>query len=143
MRLWHKNLIGVLPRQQLVGSWRELSSIATNIKSKGTPNHILINKIMNYDLDHFITYAKLVRAEMTRRGYKTMDSVWNKIVSVKPDWNEVAFEGLYEGWHNHRYYNQCYYNLEEKFDCGGITTAEWQLIMLNTTAYLANSSVLK
>ena len=142
MRLWHKNLIGVLPRQQLIAQWRELSAAATNINTKGTPNHILINKIMDYDLDHFITYAKLVRAEMTRRGYKTMDSVWNKIVSVKPVWKEVEFEELYEGWHNHRYYNQCYYNLEEKFDCGGIATAEWQLIMLNTTAYLANSSML-
>lgn len=77
---------------------------------------------------------------MTRRGYRTMDSVWNKIVAVKSDWNEVAFDDLYGEWHDHRYYNQCYYNLEEKFDCGGITDVEWKLIMLNTTAYLASSS---
>lgn len=140
MRLWHKFLITVLPRQQLVAQWREISSIAGAIQKNGTPNHILVNKVLDYDFNHFITYAKLIRQEMTRRGYRTMDSVWNKIVAVKPDQNEVAFDDLYGEWHNHRYYNQCYYNLEEKFDCGGITDAEWKLIMLNTTTYLASSS---
>lgn len=140
MRLWHKFLITVLPRQQLVAQWREISSIAGAIQKNGTPNHILVNKVLDYNFNHFITYAKLIRQEMTRRGYRTMDSVWNKIVAVKPDWNEVAFDDLYGEWHNHRYYNQCYYNLEEKFDCGGITDVEWKLIMLNTTAYLASSS---
>lgn len=136
MRIWHKSMISVLPRQQLVAQWRELSSAAANIKSKGTPNHILINKIMNYDLDHFITYAKLVRAEMTRRGYKTMDSVWNKIVSVKPDWKEVEFEELYEGWHTERYLRQCYYNLEEKFDCGGLTQEEYNVLLFKVNGPL-------
>lgn len=27
MRLWHESLIEVLPRQQLLGQWRELNSI--------------------------------------------------------------------------------------------------------------------
>lgn len=65
MRMWHKNMISVLPREQLVAQWRELSSIAGNIKTKGTPNHILVNKVMNYPMNHFITYAAAIRAEMT------------------------------------------------------------------------------
>lgn len=82
MRLWHKDLIEVLPREQLVAQWRELSAIAGNIKEKGSPNHILVNKIMDYDLWNFISYAYHVRAEMTKRGYKTMEKVWEKIRSV-------------------------------------------------------------
>ena len=44
MRLWHKNLICCLPRQQLLSQWRELKCIVKYNKEKGTPNHILVNK---------------------------------------------------------------------------------------------------
>ena len=43
MRLWHKDLIDVLPNQQLVAQWRELSAIAGAIQKHGTPNHLLVN----------------------------------------------------------------------------------------------------
>ena len=54
MRLWHTSLIPVLPREQLVSQWRELSAIAGAIQKKGTPNHLLVNFVMEYDFDHFI-----------------------------------------------------------------------------------------
>lgn len=75
MCLWHSSLISVLPREQLVGQWRECSSIAGAIQKNGTPNHILVNFVLDYDYDHFISYTYYVRAEMTKRGYRTMDSV--------------------------------------------------------------------
>lgn len=128
MRLWHKNLIEALPREQLVAQWRECSAIAGNIQTKGTPNHILVNKVLDYDFDHFITYAKLVRAEMTKRGYRTMDSVWNKIVALKPDWQEVSYSDLYHNWMNEEYSDICYFNLLEKYRCGGIRKEDWDII---------------
>ena len=128
MRLWHKSLIPVLPRQQLISQWRELSAIATNLKTKGTPNHILVNPLLEYNLNHFITYATLVRKEMTKRGYRTMDSVWNKIVSVKPDWSPVDFDLLYSNWHNDTYLKICYYNLLEKYICGGISYEDYKKV---------------
>lgn len=128
MRLWSKQLIHVLPRQQLVAQWRECSSIAGNILTKGTPNHILVNKIMDYPIDHFITYAALVRSEMTNRGYKTMDSVANKIISLKPDWEAIPADKLYSQWMNDEYITICCWNLYEKYLCGGITKEEWQKI---------------
>lgn len=128
IRLWHKSLISVLPREQLVAQWRELSSIAGSIQTKGTPNHILVNKVLVYDFDHFITYAKIIRDEMTRRGYRTMDSVWNKIVALKPDWQEVPFCNLYFDWMDTEYLHICYYNLLEKYRCGGIREEDWKAI---------------
>ena len=128
MRLWNKDLIVVLPRQQLVALWREISSIAGAIQKNGTPNHILVNKVLDYDYDHFISYAALVRAEMTRRGYRTMDSVWNKIVSLKPNYYQLDFKDIYPDWHNIRYLLQCYYNLQEKYDCGGIGEEDYKAI---------------
>ena len=35
---------------------------------------------------------------------------------------------LFEGWHNERYLKQCYYNLQEKYDCRGISKEEWMKI---------------
>ena len=128
MRLWHKDLIKALPREQLVAQWRELSAIAGNLNTKSTPNHILVNKVLDYPREHFISYALYVRQEMTRRGYRTMESVWNKIYCTREtDFGEmeiVPLEDLFPGWHNDRYLEQCYFNLEEKYDCGGVAQ-EW------------------
>lgn len=129
MRLWHKDLIKVLPREQLVAQWRELSAIAGNLNTKGTPNHILVNKVCDYSRDHFVSYAHYIRAEMTRRGYRTMESVWCKILDTNDGAFElVSVEELFPGWHNYRYLTQCYHNLEEKYDCGGISEEAFEKI---------------
>lgn len=143
MRLWSKQLIHVLPRQQLVAQWKECSAIAGNILTKGTPNHILVNKIMDYPLDHFISYAAFVRGVMTDRGYKTMDSVANKIISLKPEWQAVPYNELYDQWMNNNYLTICYWNLYEKHDCGGISQEEWDKIAIYINYYTSLQSCIK
>lgn len=128
MRLWHNSLISVLPREQLVSQWRECSSIAGAIQKNGTPNHILVNFVLDYDYDHFISYAYYVRAEMTKRGYRTMDSVWNKIVALKPHYSILPLDEVYKKKMNQEYYIICFCNLEEKYLCGGIKQEEWDKI---------------
>lgn len=61
IRIWHRDFIKVLPREQLVAAWRELSAIAGAIQKNGTPNHLLVNFVLDYDYDHFISYAYYVR----------------------------------------------------------------------------------
>ena len=115
MRLWHKDLIPVLPRQQLLGQWRECCLIAKQISEKGTPNHLLVNKIMNYPIVHFYKYGRRIHTELCKRGYKA-------------DWfnfAEYEYDEPFDTWHNDRYLRQCFYNLQEKYDCGGITKEEW------------------
>ena len=118
MRLWHTSLISALPREHLVAQWRECSAIAGSIQTKGTPNHVLVNFVMNYDFDHFISYAYYIRQEMTARKYRTMNSVWDKIVSLKPNWTLLPLEEVYKNKMNDFYLTVCYYNLYEKYDCG-------------------------
>ena len=120
MRLWHTDLIFVLPREQLVAQWRELSAIAGAIQKKGTPNHILVNFVLDYDYDNFISYAAEVREEMTKRGYRTMNSVWEKITSLKTNWVKLPHNEIYKEKMNNVYLEICYYNLYEKYLCGGI-----------------------
>jgi len=128
MRLWHSKMIKVLPREQLVAQWRELSAIVGSIQKKGTPNHILVNFIMDYDFDHFISYAYYVREEMTRRGYRTMYSVWEKITSLKSNYTILPLEVIYPEKMDTLYLNICYYNLYEKYLCGGIKQEDWDKI---------------
>ena len=128
MRLWHRDFIKILPREQLVGAWRELSAIAGAIQKNGTPNHLLVNFVLDYDYDHFISYAYYVRQEMTSRGYRTMDSVWNKIVALKPNYTLLPLNDLYERKMDLTYANICYFNLFEKWLCGGISDEDWNKI---------------
>lgn len=129
MRIWHTSLISVLPREQLVAQWRELSAIAGAIQKNGTPNHILVNFVLDYDYDHFISYAFYVRKEMTKRGYRTMNSVWDKIISLKPNYNKLSFEDIYKEKMDAVYFKICWYNLYEKYLCGGISKSDWDNIM--------------
>ena len=57
MRIWHTKLIKALPKIHLVAQWRELSAIAGAIQKNGTPNHVLVNFVLDYDYDNFISYA--------------------------------------------------------------------------------------
>lgn len=126
MRLWHKDLIPYLPRQQLLSQYRECCCIAKSISEKDTPNHILVNKIMYYPIEHFYVYTFMVADEMKKRGYKCN---WDKFHKwLQKDFNCVIINSLFKFWHNQRYLIQCYYNLQEKYDCGGITDDEWQRI---------------
>ena len=140
MRLWHKDLIEVLPRQQLLGQWRECCLIAKNIAENGTPNHLLVNKIMDYPIEHFYSYAKWIEIEMKRRGYKcdfwkfekwydrTIQSqIYSEMKHIEP-YTWLKKDALFPDWHNERYLKQCFYNLQEKYDCGGIPENETTFI---------------
>ena len=118
MRLWHKDLIKALPQIHLVAQWRELSAIAGAIEKNGTPNHILVNFVLDYDYDNFISYAYYLREEMTSRGIRTMSTVWDKIVNLKPEWTLLPLDKIYEQKMDDLYLKICYYNLYEKYLCG-------------------------
>ena len=131
MRLWHKDLISVLPKNQLIGQWRECCAIAKAIAENGTPNHILVNKIMEYPLEHFLRYTELIQIEMNNRGYHADLAKFYRFFGPASETipcnllNIVKYSNLFSSWHNDRYLKQCYYNLQEKFDCGGISEEEW------------------
>lgn len=132
MRLWHKDLIEVLPRQQLLGQWRECCAIMANLAKKGTPGHLLVNKITDYPPAHFYWYAVEVVTEMQMRGYHPVpDNFCDNYASFTGEehWPDlVETKDLFPGWHNERYLVQCIHNLEEKYDCGGMSAEEWNKI---------------
>lgn len=118
MRLWHCKLISAIPNIHLQAQWREISAIVGAIQKNGTPNHVLVNFVLNYDYDHLISYAYYVREEMTKRGIRTMNSVWEKIISLKPNYTILPLNEVYKEKMDKLYLKICYYNLYEKYMCG-------------------------
>ena len=133
MRLWHKDLIPVLPKQQLISQWRECISIARKIELYGTPRHGLVNKVMDYPISHLYYYTDLVVLELMDRGYKISSVALHNFEYImrRLDYNYddvVEYSELFKNWHNKDYLIQCYYNLQEKYDCGLINQYDWRRI---------------
>lgn len=123
MRLWHTTLIPVLPRQQLLGQWRELNSI---FKLKN--QHILINFVYGYPKEHLYSYSLKVIEEMQKREYKiNFTNFWEYFFPVHAVPFDMVKNPFPEKMTN-RYLLQCYYNLQEKYDCGAITKDDWEKI---------------
>lgn len=138
MRLWHKDLISVLPRRQLIGQWRECCAIAKNISTYGSPRHILVNRIMDYNLSHFYAYGRIVAEEMKKRGYKCDFEKFAHYFTAPHETKIVFDEYLFKDWHNVTYLTQCFYNLMEKHDCGGISDIEWHEVCIHISDLLDN-----
>lgn len=148
MRMWHKDLIEVLPNKQLVSQWRECCCIAKNMAEKGGPNHILVNRLIEYDETSFLYYTNKVINEIEKRGFKvskkSSDEFYKNLCKASNNgvfrkinpWYTLDEEcedpckNLYESWHNYRYLIQCFHNLQEKYDCGAIPEDQWSKVLV-------------
>ena len=84
---------------------------------------------MEYPISEFCDYCNIILSKMLERGY----NVSEKSIHCLED--NVGFRvdsdlnmGIFKGWHNDRYLKQCFYNLQEKYDCGGISEEEWWVL---------------
>ena len=118
MRLWHEDLIKLLPRQQLLGQHRECCALRG--KGWGRP-HSTVNYVFKHPVSFLIRCHKLVMDEMKARGYK-------------PDfkWQSPTYRGTALGYgnqtfmsgtrrsarpypeHNYEYLVKCIENLKAK-----------------------------
>ena len=129
MRLWHYELIPYLPKSQLLAQWRELNSIF-----KKQDKHILINYIYEYPKHDLLVYSDLVIAEMLKRGYKINTNNYYSYFGKF----DIIYEADYKPFtnhHNFRYLQQCFYNLEEKYDRGQADFSEAQYKALSSFVY--------
>lgn len=154
MRLWSKQLIGVLPNKQLRGQWRECCAIAKIIKEqKHLP--LLVNRIGDYPLSHFLAYTTLVDAEMDRRGIGHRADAFLQYFDPSDirEARKVEFNQIFErngkfgkfglislGWHGEHYEYTCLMNLSEKHDCGGLTDSEYEAVREKYLADVADST---
>lgn len=99
---------------------------------------MLVNKITEYPAWMWMVYQTDIQKEFKNRGYiihpETLYSISDNTMRAEEEGyfaDDDTFDFMtymydpFPGWHNDRYLIQCYYNLEEKYDCGGITDDEW------------------
>ena len=109
MRLWPYQMIDVLPRKQLVSQLRENTLISVVLDRDGKTNHMLINKVMDYDIYEFRIYCQLIVEEMYRRDYKVADKTLVKLNIDNFDTSNEDYKDLklFKEWHDERYFRQC------------------------------------
>lgn len=116
MRLWHEKLIGLLPRNQLLGQHRECCALRGNGWRK---KHKTVDYVFSYSPYHLYKYHLLVMNEMEKRGYK-VSKEWkdkdyrgksaDKYNDIK---EEIIFYPIYKE-HDEEYLDECIRNLESK-----------------------------
>ena len=132
MRLRHFGLLPYLDDFHIISQWRELLAIKGAIDKNGTPNHRLVNKVLDYTLSEFKQYCVKVVQELDKRNIKYIHSkkleIWNWHSDLFAKEDFIYRKNPYNGWHNDRYLTQCYYNLQEKADCGIVSKVAWERI---------------
>jgi hypothetical protein len=118
MRLWHIDLLPYLPDAQFKGQLRELILIMHQWRDNGTTNHLLINRVMEYDKDELVTYFLRYRIEyLTRYKKDIKQSLIQEFVEFGGNKKEYP-DRIFAGWHNKIYLRICMSNLYEKFAYG-------------------------
>jgi uncharacterized protein (TIGR02328 family) len=119
MRLWHKDLIPVLPRQQLLGQHREICGLRGNAWGK---KHSTINYIFNHDYEYLYNFHMTVIKEMKRRNYKP-NPIWTDFnyrgKSCSPiDRSIILQTGRETSYpeHDNNYLKGCISNLKTKLE---------------------------
>lgn len=135
MRLWHYKLLPYLPKAQLTSQWRECVCIAKNIHDNGTPNHILVNLIMDYPIEEFNDYCNHVLNAMVTRNISASESALdklNKYTGFMVD-SGAMYRSVFDGWHNGEYLRICMVNLLEKYRYAkgnsALTHEDWALLV--------------
>lgn len=125
MRLWHYKLIPALPKEMLVSQWRECIAIKRQWE-KGTLKHRLVSYVKDYNKDYFIHYVDMIINQLGARNIKYQSKYYEEIRDFCNPNHYIG--GKFYPEHNDRYFEQCYFNLEEKHDRGIISYEEWQQI---------------
>ena len=131
MRIWDYRLLPYLPDAQFKGQLRELVAIMRDWRDKGTTNHLLINRVMEYQKQDLGGYYLIYRQEYQKRYGKDVSPLVNlEFYDFCEGWSRTT---PFKGWHNHEYIRVCMANLYEKYHFGigksRITDEEWQTLL--------------
>ena len=101
-------------------------------RDKGTTNHLLINKVMEYEKNELIRYFEYYYICYHQRYGKWLDiNYYKEFIDFKA--NEQGKKKYYSiDWHNKEYLRVCMANLYEKHIFGigksRITNEEWETL---------------
>ena len=116
MRLWHEQMISILPKNQLLGQHRECCALRGNGWNK---KHKTVDYVFSYSPYHLFMYHSLVMDEMEKRGYRVSIEWRDKNYRGKTAENydnleEKRIERPIYKEHNAEYLLECIENLRSK-----------------------------
>lgn len=136
-KIWHKDLIPVLPSKLLFILYQNLANYSLNPVVPKSVNPYKY-KLSLFNKSHFFNYccevynelSKRLMDEATRWGVDEYSEVIRVYVSdeEKQIGSSITHEELFDSWHNDRYLKQCYYTLEEMYDYELINSVEFERI---------------
>lgn len=133
-RLWHKDLLPLLPDNFIVNQLSDCVDIAESLMYKGIGPNEITERVSNFMPDEFYTFYRIVREEAIKRKlYETIDleSFDKKFMenmiqfAGRDNFTEVNRKFLYQGWFTTRYLQQCILSLEELYDNSKISLKDW------------------
>ena len=116
MRLWHEQLIPLLPKNQILGQHRECCALRGNGWNK---KHKTVDYVFSYSPYHLFIFHSLVMDEMEKRGYKVSEE-WRdknyrgKTAEKYDNLEEKMIESPIYKEHNGEYLMECIENLRNK-----------------------------
>ena len=116
MRLWHEQMIPLLPKNQLLGQHRECCALRGNGWKK---KHKTVDYVFSYSPYELFLYHSLVMDEMEKRGYQ-VSIEWRdknyrgKIAEKYRNLEEKMMDSPIYKEHNQEYLQECIENLREK-----------------------------
>ena len=116
MRLWHEQIIPLLPKNQLLGQHRECCALRGNGWKK---KHKTVDYVFSYSPYELFLYHSLVMDEMEKRGYQ-VSIEWRdknyrgKIAEKYRNLEEKMIDGPIYKEHNQEYLQECIENLRKK-----------------------------
>ena len=130
MRIWHKDILPILPKSLLVDQWSDCMKIAKGIVSYGTPHDLYVNRVMDYPKEHLASYRYICKWVLDHNNMSpSQDAVKELTKNLGIYLSQyVDRDAIFESWHTDRYLFQCCSLLEEMYDCGAIPIDEWLII---------------
>lgn len=127
MRIWHKDLIDILPDRLLMDLWDTCCIIARRIMHNGFTGDWCSSRVTQYPVEEFWAYARLVHQEITAREIQCNFGEFAKwFPNLYGQFEEITDrDDIFKDWHTKRYLWQCYSELEERMDCGQIKFEDW------------------
>lgn len=134
MRLFHYELLPYLPELQFKGQLREIVLVMHQWRDEGKTNHLLINKVMEYDKGHLTTYFMKYCYWYAQRYHKPVSTKYAlEFQEFCPEVIGFIDTPIFDSWHNKEYLRVCMANLYEKHFFGigksRITDEEWQRLL--------------
>lgn len=131
MRLWHYEMISILPKNILIKLWHDCEAIGSNLERKGTTGDVKCDRILDYNYCTFEEYCTRVHNTMILRHYKINNRLGQllfariKANADKFHPSDIVTVGVYKNWHNLDYFDLCYKLIKELHDCNVVKDDDW------------------